>query len=70
MTEGVVIFPGSGEEDRAILLQRVGLDHGAATANMTHDAKRENGAEEEESIARVIGVARDKELEILKTRRL
>lgn len=70
MPEGVVVPPCGGEENAALLRQREGLHDGTATGEETLRGEREKGAKEEESVARVIGVARDEELEILNAKRL
>ena len=68
--EGVVVPPCGGEENAALLRQREGLHDGTATGEGTLRSERENSAKEEESVARVIGVARDEELEVLDAKRL
>lgn len=70
MPEGVVVPPCGGEENAALLRQREGLHDGTATGEGTLRSEREKGAKEEESVARVIGVARDEELEVLDAKRL
>ena len=67
--EGVVVPPRGGEENAALFWQREGLHDGAATGEGTLRGEREKGAKEEESVAGVIGVARDEELEVLNAKR-
>lgn len=70
MPEGVVVPPCGGEENAALLRQREGLHDGTTTGEGTLRSEREKSAKEEESVARVIGVARDEELEVLDAKRL
>lgn len=70
MPEGVVVPPSGGEENAALLRQREGLHDRTAMDEGTLYAVREKGAKEEESVAGVIGVARDEESEVLNTKRL
>ena len=70
MPEGVVVPPCGGEENAALLRQREGLHDGTATGEGTLRSEREKSTKEEESVARVIGVARDEEPEVLDAKRL
>lgn len=70
MPEGVVVPPCGGEENAALLWQREGLHDGTATGEGTLRSEREKSTKEEESVARVIGVARDEEPEVLNAKRL
>lgn len=70
MPEGVVVPPCGGEENAALLRQREGLHDGTATGEGTLRSEREKSAKEEESVARVIGVARDEEPKVLNAKRL
>ena len=70
MPEGVVVPPCGGEENAALLRQREGLHDGTATGEGTLRSEREKSAKEEESVARVIGVTRDEEPEVLNAKRL
>ena len=66
--EGVVVPPRRGEHHASGFLKGIGLDYGTTTFHSHCHCERKNGAEEEDAVARVVGIRAHQESEVLEAK--